>query len=126
VIHTSRRARFAGIGLIALLGLTACADDSGDASACERFDEIQSDMAPIVAKFEDSTRLDDLSAAEAALARQWEFRLAEASVQADDHELSVALRELADDAGNVTKGVAFSAALTEYAEQADVVIAFCD
>ncbi|MDO5724658.1 MAG: hypothetical protein Q4P33_09735 [Flaviflexus sp.] len=73
---------------LALVLLGGCASEVGsDEEACETAHEVAREI--------------DAGEAPAEQMNQWEFRLAEASVRATDHELSVALRMLADAASNI-------------------------
>lgn len=72
---------------IALLGACSQAEVGTDEEACAIAHEVAEEI--------------DEGDVPADKMNQWEFRLAEASVRATDHELSIALRLLADAASNV-------------------------
>lgn len=78
---------FACVLSLALLGGCAATEVGSDEEACETAYEVAKEI--------------DSGPAPAEQMNQWEFRLAEASVRATDHELSIALRMLADAASNI-------------------------
>ncbi|WP_054952012.1 hypothetical protein [Flaviflexus massiliensis] len=84
--------------LLLIAGLSACgsAETGGDAEACE-------ESQAVGAQIREYRELDTLTTEQANDATQWEFRLAEASVLATDHDLATLIRDQADAAGNVAE-----------------------
>ncbi len=119
------RSLIAACAAVCLVALGACAERGSDAEACAEYRAIDGEMMPIVEQLGGDTALADLDKRVQDSFIQWEFRLAEASVVATDHELSHALRDLADAAGNVTESEAAEQPLSIYRERAAVVDNLC-
>lgn len=75
----------------------ACSDTTTDADACRVFGEVDQQIQ----EFDPNADLDETTVERN---RQWEFRLAQASVMATDHDLSVALRAIAYKASAAATG----------------------
>lgn len=83
--------------LLLVFGLAACGAETGsNDEACREADTVAREVEEFA---------EPLSDEQANAARQWEFRLAEASVLATDHDLAVSIRDLADAAGNVAENL---------------------
>ncbi|WP_182355080.1 hypothetical protein [Flaviflexus huanghaiensis] len=81
--------------LLVVLGLAACGAETGsNDEACREVDAVAVEIREFAEPLTDE---------QADSARQWEFRLAEASVLATDHDLAASIRDLADAAGNVAE-----------------------
>lgn len=100
-----------------LAALSACSEPVGDADACDQFHAVREEVSQY-------TPSSDLSEEEKEAHRQWEFRLAEASVQATDHDLSIALRRLADVTAAVTYGGA--AEMDRFTDLAETIETMCE
>lgn len=83
--------------LLAAFGVAACGAETGsNDEACREADAVAREVEEFAAPLSDE---------QANAARQWEFRLAEASVLATDHDLAVLIRDLADAVGNVAENL---------------------
>lgn len=108
------------LGLLTILGLAACGAETGsNEDACREVDAV-------VREVDEFTAARDLTPQQEDSARQWEFRLAEASVLATDHDLATSIRDLADAAGNVAEDVTDSRVLDEFEAISDEVDSQCD
>ncbi|MBM9433090.1 hypothetical protein [Flaviflexus equikiangi] len=108
------------LGLFMVLGLAACGAETGtNDDACREADAVINQINDLAAS-------DELTPEQKDLARQWEFRLAEAAVLATDHDLSVAIRTLADVAGNVAEDPASTPARQKLDEAYENVARQCD
>ena len=86
--------------LLAVLALAGCnaAETGSNEEACQEADRV-------IAQIEEYSALATLTDEQENIARQWEFKLAEAAVVATDHDLSADIRDLADAAGNVAENL---------------------
>ena len=102
-----------------VLALAGCGAETGsDSEACQVYTEVDPLVRGIDPQASYPMEQEDTY-------RQLEFRLAEASVLATDHELSVALRTLADKAGNVVEHPADQDTRQLYIDQAGAVAKLC-
>lgn len=87
------------VSAFACLLLAACSETRTDGDACATFTDV-------VAEIEAYTPGGSYEDHEVENQRQWEFRLARASVDATDHDLSDQLRSIAYTASRVVEGTA--------------------
>ena len=85
--------------LLLVGGLAACGSETGgDAEACE-------ESQAVMTQVREYRELDSLTPDQENDVTQWEFRLAEASVLASDHDLATLIRDQADAAGNLAENL---------------------